>query len=339
MFSDQISSTSLTRDDAGTNKVQRYTPWGETRTDGGLETDHTYTGQIEDTTTGLKFYNARYMDPVLARFVSPDTIVPNPSNGQNYNRYSYVENNPLRYSDPTGHDVCADGAGGCGGVRHIAAGLDANGDGIICSGGLGGGCESSWQRGSNAVAADREAAVAPSSSKPIWHTPLDEELLFNALMNNYGSFRLAAGDDDSLTLLLMIIFAQEGGYWRHGVADAVTQIPVVGRDSFGPMSLRNDPRDFGDFSDGDFLIASETLLGSLYLAVMKLEARSEYITGHTEQERQRQYFLAYSIGDETNLRALQSVNWDLDAAVSAGALPTTVAILQSRDANYNFWTG
>ena len=106
MFSDQISSTSLTRDDAGVNKVQRYTPWGETRTVGGLETDHTYTGQIEDTTTGLKFYNARYMDPVLGRFVSPDTIVPNPSNGQDYNRYSYVLNNPIRYNDPSGH--CSD---------------------------------------------------------------------------------------------------------------------------------------------------------------------------------------------------------------------------------------
>ena len=98
--------TSLTRDDAGVNKVQRYTPWGETRTDGGLGTDHTYTGQIEDTTTGLRFYNARYIDPVLGRFVSPDTIVPNPSNGQDYNRYTYVLNNPIRYNDPTGHEPC-----------------------------------------------------------------------------------------------------------------------------------------------------------------------------------------------------------------------------------------
>ena len=103
MFSDQVSSTSLTRDDAGINKVQRYTPWGETRTDGGLETDHTYTGQIEDTTTGLRFYNARYMDPVLGRFVSPDTIVPNAGNGQFMNRYSYVNNRPIVLNDPTGH--------------------------------------------------------------------------------------------------------------------------------------------------------------------------------------------------------------------------------------------
>lgn len=53
MFTDQISSTSLTHSEAGVNKIQRYTPWGETRTDGGLATDHTYTGQIEDRSTGL----------------------------------------------------------------------------------------------------------------------------------------------------------------------------------------------------------------------------------------------------------------------------------------------
>ena len=123
MFSDQVSSTSLTRDDAGINKVQRYTPWGETRTDGGLETDHTYTGQIEDGSTGLRFYNARYQDPILGRFISPDTIVPSARDGQNYNRYSYVENNPVRYSDPSGHDACAGGGGGCGGVRGPGQGV------------------------------------------------------------------------------------------------------------------------------------------------------------------------------------------------------------------------
>ena len=127
MFSDQISSTSLTRDDAGVNKVQRYTPWGETRTDGGLGTDHTYTGQIEDTTTGLRFYNARYMDPVLGRFVSPDTIVRNAGNGQDYNRYAYVRNNPVKYNDPTGNVFACSGTN-CGqDVSNIDFGFTADG--------------------------------------------------------------------------------------------------------------------------------------------------------------------------------------------------------------------
>jgi hypothetical protein len=40
----------------------------------------------------------------LARFISPDTIVPSPGDPQALNRYSYSANNPLRYNDPSGHD-------------------------------------------------------------------------------------------------------------------------------------------------------------------------------------------------------------------------------------------
>jgi len=46
---------------------------------------------------------ARQYDPYLNRFLSPDSIVPNPANPQSLNRYSYVLNNPLKYTDPTGH--------------------------------------------------------------------------------------------------------------------------------------------------------------------------------------------------------------------------------------------
>ncbi|MGC9397236.1 MAG: RHS repeat-associated core domain-containing protein [Anaerolineae bacterium] len=52
---------------------------------------------------GLYFYNARYYDPALGRFIQADTIVPSPANPQSLNRYAYTLNNPLRYTDPTGH--------------------------------------------------------------------------------------------------------------------------------------------------------------------------------------------------------------------------------------------
>ena len=45
-----------------------------------------------------------YYDPELGRFIQPDTMIPDLSNPQSYNRYSYCLNNPLRYNDPSGHD-------------------------------------------------------------------------------------------------------------------------------------------------------------------------------------------------------------------------------------------
>ena len=51
---------------------------------------------------GLYDYRARWYEPILGRFVQPDTIVPNPGNPQDLNRYAYVRNNPLRYVDDSG---------------------------------------------------------------------------------------------------------------------------------------------------------------------------------------------------------------------------------------------
>ena len=88
---------------------QYYLPFGGSRgvSGGGLDTDRTYTGQVSDEAlTGLMFYNARYYDPLLRRFISPDTIVPDPGNPQDLNRYTYVRNNPVMYTDPSGHNPC-----------------------------------------------------------------------------------------------------------------------------------------------------------------------------------------------------------------------------------------
>ena len=48
--------------------------------------------------------NARLYDPTLARMLAPDNVLGDPTNTQSYNKYSYVINNPLKYTDPSGNN-------------------------------------------------------------------------------------------------------------------------------------------------------------------------------------------------------------------------------------------
>jgi RHS repeat-associated protein len=51
---------------------------------------------------------ARWCDPQNGRWISPDTIVPDPANPQNLNRYAYVLGNPVLLHDPSGHRPCGE---------------------------------------------------------------------------------------------------------------------------------------------------------------------------------------------------------------------------------------
>ncbi|MEJ2212393.1 MAG: RHS repeat-associated core domain-containing protein, partial [Anaerolineae bacterium] len=91
--------------DAAGNKVaeSRHLPYGQERwASGTLPTDYRFTGQ-RDTGLGLYHMGARFYDAYLARWLSADTIVPDPANPQNLNRYSYVSGHPLNATDPSGH--------------------------------------------------------------------------------------------------------------------------------------------------------------------------------------------------------------------------------------------
>ena len=61
-----------------------------------------YTGHEHLDEVGIFNMNGRIYDPVLARFLQPDNFVQAPDNLQNFNRYGYVYNNPLKYTDPSG---------------------------------------------------------------------------------------------------------------------------------------------------------------------------------------------------------------------------------------------
>ena len=109
-----LSSASLVMDDSGTlQSGNRYMPFGEVRTISGVtnisKTDFGYTGQRNNSDIGLMDYSARYYSPYLNRFIQPDTIVPNMSNPQSLNRFTYTSNNPINRIDPTGHDDLCEG--------------------------------------------------------------------------------------------------------------------------------------------------------------------------------------------------------------------------------------
>ncbi len=107
LHADHLGSASLTTSLTGTvTGEMRYSPYGQTRWIAGtVGTDRRFTGQREEVAIGLYDYNARYYDPLLGRFLQADTVVPDPANPQDLNRYSYVRGNPLKYTDPTGHCV------------------------------------------------------------------------------------------------------------------------------------------------------------------------------------------------------------------------------------------
>jgi RHS repeat-associated protein len=84
----------------------KYKAWGEVRHQSGVTpTEYGFTGQFRhEDEFGLLFYVSRYYDPSLGRFTSPDTIIPKQSQGvQAWDRYAYVNNSPINYTDPTGH--------------------------------------------------------------------------------------------------------------------------------------------------------------------------------------------------------------------------------------------
>jgi RHS repeat-associated protein len=103
---DHLSGTSLVTSDNGTSLGNmKYYPFGVCRNSPeNFPTDKLFTGQRLDD-TGLYYYGARYYDATMGRFISADTIIPNPANPQAFNRYTYCLNNPLKYVDPSGRTV------------------------------------------------------------------------------------------------------------------------------------------------------------------------------------------------------------------------------------------
>ncbi len=99
---DSLGSSTLVTDTEG-KVVYRsdYEPFGDSLHTSGEER-YTYTGKELDDSTGLYYSGARYYDSSIGRFISSDPLSGNLYNSQRLNRYTYVLNNPMVYTDPSG---------------------------------------------------------------------------------------------------------------------------------------------------------------------------------------------------------------------------------------------
>ena len=110
MNREALGSVGLVTDNQGAEVERAYVdPFGE-KTDALGEGSSPllgavklgFTGHRHDDELGLIDAKGRVYDPAQKRFLTPDIYLPDPLSSQSYNRYSYVANNPLRYTDPTG---------------------------------------------------------------------------------------------------------------------------------------------------------------------------------------------------------------------------------------------
>jgi RHS repeat-associated protein len=111
VLGDQLGSTSVIVGQSGIAQATNYYfPFGGNRGGGAFSdlTTKRFTGQYHESNLpggeGLSYYNARWYDAQIGRFVSPDTVVPGTANPQAFNRFSYAFNSPSVYRDSRGHD-------------------------------------------------------------------------------------------------------------------------------------------------------------------------------------------------------------------------------------------
>jgi RHS repeat-associated protein len=125
---DHLGSTRVVTDAAGVKIAEyKFAPYGENELSTGEGTEYGFTDKAEDVTTGLKYFGARFYDAECGRFLTADTYtnLPNDdrillgrssfdrilgigfSDPQQYNQYSYCQNNPINRVDPDGHFALA----------------------------------------------------------------------------------------------------------------------------------------------------------------------------------------------------------------------------------------
>jgi RHS repeat-associated protein len=126
ILKDHLGSIQYATDDQG-NVVETlsFDPWGRRRNPvnwsytgfpSSFLFDRGYTGHEHLDAFGLINMNGRMYDPVVSRFLSPDPFTQASHNLQGLNRYSYLMNNPMNGTDPTGYMRKPNRGGGGGSI-------------------------------------------------------------------------------------------------------------------------------------------------------------------------------------------------------------------------------
>lgn len=112
LYRDHLGSiTAITEESTGAVQERlSYDAWGKRRSASDWSSaasasllNRGYTGHEHLDDVGLIHMNGRIYNPSLGRMLSPDPVTQAPENGQNYNRYAYANNNPMKYTDPSGY--------------------------------------------------------------------------------------------------------------------------------------------------------------------------------------------------------------------------------------------
>ncbi len=179
---DHLGSTTLVTNESGAVvEDTNYKPFGEPLYD--AKSRFLYTGKEQDSESGLMYYGARYYSPNVGRFYQPDPMIQFPYAPQSLNRYSYVQNNPYKFTDESGNFITlpaavigavvggALGAAISAGTQYMATGqvnLADVGRAAVVGGVAGGvagltGCASLLATVGSSVASGRAAQVAENA--------------------------------------------------------------------------------------------------------------------------------------------------------------------------------
>ena len=124
IFSDWLGTERVRTTAAGVNcETITNQPFGDAQTISGNCGDPSplhFTGKERDAESGLDNFGARYNSSQMGRFMSPDPLGGSLIDPQTLNKYSYVRNNPVTLTDPTGLYTCADDQNKCQTKQDIA---------------------------------------------------------------------------------------------------------------------------------------------------------------------------------------------------------------------------